>query len=342
MSYNFFASVEDIIIYREQETMKNNLIGISCIVFVIFISTSTPLFAQTSSLLDENVTKPALTFFQRLDAQEEREHKELTDKVRRMSDTEHRAFVLERIRKSYSQDPIALSAFVIIEVTDEMNEVEKNAYSGPLAATPKENLIGIDRLKRSLVRTQNSDTRLHLKQKFTNGSTEQERHFQWIEGQFNKGSAIALINEAEITDLHIYADQEHPVWSSVVAFDTETGRILPPKERKNYSEDFIRAGMYEDVMKSFENSETAFVSVNFINYQSDTTPTPEWEQAREQAVDDFLLEWSDYEFDIIRKRLNYINFRTTKEHVEAMNEHDFVDKIWTANGLHIAIHDDLP
>jgi hypothetical protein len=264
------------------------------------------------------------TFFEKLKKQEMEEHQTLVSQVKSMDDKRYRKLLNKRVSDSYKQKKGDMSGFVIVDVTEEMNQPESGFLAKIFSSQPAEEEYGINEVKEALGSTGVGNGRkLKFYKKFS--STDKQKHFQWVEGSFTKGDAMSLVAKGKIVDLHVTAPK-YPTWSTAVAIDTDTGRVLPPRAQKEYDEEFINEGVYQDLLKEFDRKETVLVRVNFRipDGYVDSKYTKEDQQAQIQAVDDFLDEWKEFKFTVADRGEFHLYLDTSRDHLKAMKGHDFI------------------
>lgn len=283
-----------------------------------------------------------LSFFQTLSAQEDKEHQDLIDQIKNMSRGQYKQFLQSRIDEGYEGKAGNLSAFVIVDVTSEMNQPEATFFENLFSTRPEEKEYGINKIKALLKEDANNGgvgqpSGLKLDYQYQNH--DKKRYFQRVDGFFNKASAISLVRKNEVIDLHV-TDPRYPAWSAMTSYDLHTGRVLPPKIQKVYNDEFIVAGIYSDLMKRFDKKKVVLIRIDFFqpNNYINSVYTVEEHNAQTMEVDDFLSEWNGFNFELIAKGTFHIYMQTTKAHVEAMKNHKMVDSISIGDSFLIGAH----
>jgi predicted TIM-barrel fold metal-dependent hydrolase len=287
----------------------------------------------TAGAIAQEKTEAEPGFFETLRIQEDQEHQELINSIKSADDKQYRGMIRGRIDKSYPKNKGNASGLVVVEVTDEMNQPEPGLFAKLFSSSPTEEEYGVDKVERLLSSGKGNDKELKYKQRFT--SSDNQRHFQTVEGVFSKDEAMSLSVEQGVIDFY-FPPSQNPSGSTFIQFHTDTGRVLPPQKQKQYEDSFIRNGLYSDLMKRFESTETTTVEVNLIRPSSEEYAelTDGQKIAQKAIVDDFLEQWPDFEFTLHYKSKYVLYLETTKAHVEAMNQHELVSSLYVGDALY--------
>jgi len=281
-----------------------------------------------------------LSFFKKLSLQEEREYQELISKIKNANDSEYRGMLRDRVDRAYSKKEAQTSGFVIVEVTEEMRQPEPGFFAKLFTSPPTEEEYGVNKVEKLLSSGKGNGKstgvgngrQLKYQQKFMD-STKQ-RHFQQIDGTFSKSEAMSLLADQKIIDFHI-ADSEYQAQLPFIEIHSITGRILPPQKQKEYDEDFINEGVYQDLLKTFGDGSPSLVRVDFRRPESyiNSTYSEQDKQNQLASVDNFIAEWSDYEYQILDKGEFHIYIELGKAQFEAMKGHAFIESFSSGNSL---------
>ncbi len=271
------------------------------------------LTINTSAIAKEELNEN-LGFIASLQAQEDADYQALTDSVKRMSDSEYRAFLNKRIEQDFD-DEKEKAVLLIVDVTEEMNQPELGFFKKLFSPKTEEKAIG--RLKtENILKQFQVKNRVPIKYK-SSFKGKGNHCFQRVDTVVDQKTAYLLVSQNDIRDIHII-DSLNPA-NSFTTLHTPTGRVIPRQVQKVYDQKFIDDGLYEELLQKFENNEKLSIQVSFPEPDGYEYSREFNEQAR-TLVSEFVGSWKEYNFEVLYKSEFYLFMQTTKEHVVAMKQ----------------------
>ena len=271
-----------------------------------------------ASAISKGASNENLGFIASLQAQEDADYQALTDSIKRMSDSEYKAFLNQRIEQDFDDDK-EKAVLLIVDVTEEMNQPEPGFFKKLFSPKTDEKALG--RLKtENILKQFQVKNRAPVKYKSSFKGKGNDL-FQRVDTVVDQKSAYLLVSHNEIRDIHII-DSLDPA-NSFTTLHTPTGRVIPRQVQKVYDQKFIDDGLYAELLQKFENNRTLSVQVSFPKPDGYENTREFNEQAR-TLVSEFVGSWEGYSFEVLYKAEFYVFMQTTKEHVLAMKQDERV------------------
>jgi len=261
-------------------------------------------------------------FVAQLEANEEQEYQEIVTQIQTMSNEEYSVFLNRRLEDAYTNKQGPIRTYIVVDVTDEMNQPEPGFFQKLVSSVPDSKEYGANKVRSVLdaVSKQKAKTQtMKMTMKDHYRSQNRVRHFQRIEGMLDESSAKLLVGQGGIVD--IYVVDENKAGSEFIATHTPTGRIIPSRSQKLYSDDFLIDGFYNELMDKFIEREVLTVQVSFKKPEG-YEYTRSWHDKMVADVEQYIESWDEYDFEVVFKNHSHVIIKTTKEHVQSLRDDD--------------------
>ena len=256
-----------------------------------------------------------ISFMKTLEMEERQAQEDHDNMIMNASTSEFKAIVQKRMDKVFEDDVSTKSIKVIVDMSTQINSKNslqksfsiKNSSTNEAAILKIQSLLDSSSNRKSLIvgkpQAEVSYSGLSIVRKSV--SVDATKEFHTIQGQFNRPAYALLIDDESITD--IYPTQENVNSSNYMeTLFTLKGRILPRLPQKQYSKEFIRQGLYKELMSEFDTNSIVTVEIG-IKIDLITT-------------NQFLESLKDYSFSVVDQGRSYVTIETTKNVVEEISD----------------------
>jgi len=221
---------------RKSAPGQTIIIGLASVIIFSFTTVSS---AQSDT--------PRSSFLMELESQEEQEYNELVSRIQTMPEANYTAFLQKRLEQNFKGKNGPMRAYVVVDVTAEMNQPEPGFIKSLLSSAPDQKQYGINKLDELMTAMGGKASKqpaFELKDQYR--SQNRIRHFQRVQAMLNETEAKLLVGQGDIVDIFI-ADRDKP-GTEFITTHTPTGRILPRRVQKNYDDEFIADGLYQECL----------------------------------------------------------------------------------------------